>query len=136
MLRMKRMKQIGLVWCAVAVLAACTNYKEPAQAAISAAETAIQGIAADAEKYVPDEFKGLQDKLAAAKASFDKGEHKQALEAAKALPAEVDRAAADATAKKKEVMDAMSAEWATLTADVPQMVAAISSRVRSEERRV
>jgi hypothetical protein len=129
MLAMKRMKQIGLLWIAVAVLAACTNYKEPAQAAITQAETSMEGIAADAQKYKPEEFKALEDKLAAAKASFDKGDHKEALEAAKVLPAEIDRVSADVAAKKKEVMDEMSAEWGKLSADVPQMVAAISSRV-------
>jgi hypothetical protein len=129
MLPMKRMKQIGLLWIAVAVLAACTNYKEPAQAAIAQAESQMEGIAADAQKYKPEEFKALEDKLAAAKASFDKGDHKEALEAAKTLPAEIDGVSADVAAKKKEVMDEMSAEWTKLSADVPQMVAAIGSRV-------
>lgn len=129
MLWMKRLQEIGLIWFAVAVLAACTNYKEPAQAALTEAETAIQGIAADAEKYASTEYQALKDKLAAAKANFDSGKHKEALEAAKTLPAEVTNVSAVAAAKKQEVMDQLSAEWTTLSADVPQMVAAISSRV-------
>lgn len=100
MLRMERKKQVGLTLIAVALLAACTNYREPAQAALTQAESAIQGIAADAQKYVPAEFQGLQDKLATAKASFDKGEHKKALEAAQTLASEVDRVATAATTKK------------------------------------
>jgi hypothetical protein len=116
---------------AVAVLfaSACANYKEPAQAAINEAETSLQNIAVDAQKYAPDQYRAIADQLEAAKATFAKGDYKAALAGARDLPAKVAELAATTTAAKDQAVAAMTDEWNALSADVPKMVEAIQSRV-------
>ena len=60
-------KTFAIVACAllVAGLGACATDKAPADAAIKAAEAAIQAVADDAGKYVPGNLKEAQDALAA-----------------------------------------------------------------------
>jgi outer membrane murein-binding lipoprotein Lpp len=116
---------------AVTVLFAsgCANYKEPAQAAINEAETSLQNIAVDAQKYAPDQYRAVADQLEAAKATFAKGDYKAALAGARDLPAKVAELAAATTAAKDQAVAAMTDEWNALSADVPKMVEAIQSRV-------
>ncbi len=114
---------------ALLLATACANYKEPAQAAISEAEAGLQSIAADAQKYAPDQYQAVADQLASAKASFDKGDHKAALAAARDLPAKVTELSATVSAAKDATLAQMKDEWNALSADVPQMVEAIQSRV-------
>jgi hypothetical protein len=108
---------------------ACANYKEPAQAAISQAEAALQDIAADAQKYVPDQYQAVSEALTSAKGAFDKGDYKAALAAARDLPGKVTELGAATTKAKDEALAGMKEEWNTLSADVPQMLEAIQSRV-------
>ena len=118
-------------WLAMALLlaSACANYKEPAQAAISEAEAALQDIAADAQKYAPEQYQAVADQLASAKATFDKGDYKAALAAARDLPGKVTELGATVTKAKDAALAGMKDEWNTLSADVPQMLEAIQSRV-------
>ncbi len=64
---------------------ACKSDKVPAQAAITAAEQAVAAVSADAKQFVPDQLKGVQDALAAAKDKFAKGDYTGALAAANEL---------------------------------------------------
>ena len=114
---------------ALLLATACANYKEPAQAAISEAETGLQSIAVDAQKYAPDQYQAIADALASAKASFDSGDHKAALTAARDLPARVTELSATVSAAKEAALAQMKDKWNALSADVPQMVEAIQSRV-------
>jgi hypothetical protein len=116
---------------AVALLfaSACGNVKEPAQAAINQAETSLQDIAVDAQKYAADQYRAVSDQLASAKASFGKGDYKAALAAARDLPAKITELAAATTAAKDQAVAGLKDEWNSLSADVPQMVEAIQSRV-------
>jgi hypothetical protein len=108
---------------------ACANYKEPAQQAISQAETALQAIAADAQKYAPDAYREVSDALASAKAAFDKGDHKAALAAARDLPGRVNELGTQVTQAKDAALAGLTAEWNAASGEVPQMVEAIQSRV-------
>jgi hypothetical protein len=116
---------------AVALLfaSACANYKEPAQAAINEAETSLQNIAVDAQKYAPDQYRAIAGRLESAKATFAKGDYKAALAGARDLPAKVAELAAATTAAKDQAVAALTDEWNALSADVPKMVEAIQSRV-------
>jgi hypothetical protein len=118
-------------WLASVLLlaSACANYKEPAQAAISEAEAALQNIAADAQKYAPDQYQAVADQLASAKATFAKGDYKAALSAARDLPAKVTELGATVTKAKDAAVAGLKDEWNSLSADVPQMLEAIQSRV-------
>jgi len=111
------------------VASACTNYKEPAQQAIGQAETALDAIAVDAQKYLPDKYKEVQDAIDAAKASFEKNDYKNALAQAKDLPAKVAALATEVTAAKQSAIAALTDQWNSMSADLPNMVNAIQTRV-------
>jgi soluble cytochrome b562 len=117
-----------LRWAPVAVLAAlvgCTDpSKMPADAAIKAGEAAIEGIRAEATKYVPSEFKALSDALAKAKDQYAKGEFKAALESAKDLAQKAKDLGAAAVARKDELIKA----WGEASASLPKMIEVIKSR--------
>ncbi len=106
-------------------LIACSTAKAPAEAAIKAADEAIAGVQADASAYVPDQLKSVQDALAAAKESFQKGDYQQALTGAKDLAAKAKDLAAAAAAKKDE----LTKSWQDMSGGLPGMVNAIQSRV-------
>ena len=78
---------------------ACADQKGPAEQAIKAAETAINAIKAEAEKYDPEQVKSLESALVAVKDKFAKGDYKAAIIEAQSL---VDKAKAAQAAKKAE----------------------------------
>ena len=121
----------SLLFLAVVALAAsaCTNYKEPAQRAIAQAETALDAISVDAQKFLPDKYKEVQDAIDAAKATFEKNDYKNALAQAKDLPAKVAALATDVSAAKQAAIATWTDEWNSLSADLPNLVNAIQSRV-------
>lgn len=116
---------------AVAVLfaSACASDKEPAEAAIKEAETSLMNVAADAQKYAPDQYRAISDQLESAKASLAKGDYKAARAAASDLPAKITELAATTTAARDQAVAGLKDEWNALSADVPKMVEAIQSRV-------
>jgi predicted small lipoprotein YifL len=123
--RMKNaLKITALALCCVA-LVACSQ-KGPAEAALNAAQAAVDGVKTDAATYVPDQWKALMDSMAAARATFDKGEYKVALELAQPIPAKAKDVSAAAAAKKDE----LTKQWASL-ADVPGMVEQVKAKVNA-----
>ncbi len=104
---------------------ACGSSSKPAEEAIKAAESAINSVKSEAAKYVPDQVKGLEDGLQAAKDAFAKKDYKAALSAAKDLPAKAKDLAAAAAAKKEE----LTKGWQEMSDGLPKMVEAIKSRV-------
>ncbi|HQQ78396.1 MAG TPA: hypothetical protein PLB01_13660 [Thermoanaerobaculia bacterium] len=118
------LKMTALVLCCVA-LVACSQ-KGPAEAALTAATTAVDGVKAEAAKYVPDQAKSLMASLTAAREAFDKGDYKMALEAATAIPAKAKEAAAAVAAKKDELTKSFTALTASLPATVEQIKAKVA----------
>jgi predicted small lipoprotein YifL len=116
------LKLTALVLCCVA-LVACSQ-KGPAEAALTAAQTAVDGVKADAAKYVPDQAKSLLAAMTDARAAFDKGDYKAALDAATAIPAKAKDVATAAAAKKDELTKA----WSSY-ADVPAMIDQIKAKL-------
>lgn len=117
------MKTVAFVTLAALVAVACG--KGPAQAALTAADTAVSGARAEGEKYVPEQFKALADAAAGAKTKFDAGDYKGALEAAQGIPAQASAVVAAAGAKKTELM----ASWKAMEGTLPTMVADITKKV-------
>jgi outer membrane lipoprotein-sorting protein len=60
---MRRLLSLGALMLVVTV-AACSSQKEPADAAIKSAQSAFNAVSAEAQKYVPDQAKSVQDALA------------------------------------------------------------------------
>jgi hypothetical protein len=108
-------------------LAACGNAdKGPAEAAIKAAEEAVNAAKADeVSKYMPDQAKSLDDGLAAAREKFNSGDFKAALSEAQGVAAKAKDMASAAAAKKTE----LSKTWQEMSAGMPKVVEAIKSRV-------
>ena len=111
---------------AAVLLASCGSAdKGPAEAALKAAEEAVNAAKADAMKYVPDQAKSLDAALAAAREKFNKGDFKAALSEAQALTAKAKDIASAAAAKKTE----LSKAWEEMSVGMPKVVDAIKSRV-------
>ncbi|MBK5254773.1 MAG: hypothetical protein JJE39_01950 [Vicinamibacteria bacterium] len=115
----------SFVFISLAAFVAVACGKGPAQAAITAAESAVSGAQAEGEKFVPEQFKALSDSLASAKSKFDSGDYKGAQEAAEGVPAQAQAVTAAAEAKKTELMES----WKSMEGSLPGMVADIQKKV-------
>jgi len=121
---MRRLLSLSALALIVAV-AACASQKEPADAAIKSAQSAFSAVSAEAQKYVPDQAKAVQDGLTAAQTAFTNGDYASALTQAQALPARITALGAAISAKKAE----LTTQWNTMSAGIPKLVEARSSRV-------
>jgi hypothetical protein len=117
----------------IAMLAvACASQKEPAEKAVAAAESAIASLRDEAAKFAPEALQGVESTLAGVKDKLAKGDYKAVLAESPQLTAAVNSLRETVSAKKAEweaANAAATAEWNTLSADVPRMVEAIQSRV-------
>ena len=120
---MRLVKSLAFVALATFVTVACG--KGPAQAALNAADAAVSSARADGEKFVPDQFQALSDSAMGAKAKFESGDYKAALEQAQAIPAAAQAVMQAAVAKKAELMDS----WKSMEGSLPGMVADIQKKV-------
>jgi hypothetical protein len=111
-----RTARLLAVFAAGLVLAACANQMEPAKKLLADVEAAVTAAGADAKQYVPEQVASVNQKL---------GE----LKAAPALLTEAKGLADAAAAKKKEVLEALGAQWTQLAADLPQAVSAVEARL-------
>ena len=122
-----------LVVVAALLLGACANQMEPAQQAIAGIDSAISA-ASDAGKYVPDQLAAVQTRLADLKTAFDNKDYKTVLAAAPALLEEAQGLLGAAALKREDVIKAMTAEWPSLAATVPGIVAAVTNRATALSR--
>lgn len=114
---------IALSLCSV--ITACSTAKAPAEAAIKAADGAVAAVKSEAAVYVPDQLKSVEDALASAKDSFQKGEYQQALTGAKDLASKAKDLAGAVSAKKEE----LTKSWQDMSGGLPGMLNTIQSRV-------
>ena len=107
------------------LIVGCAMDKGPAQAALAAAETAVNSAVAEASQYVPDQAKSLQAALATAREKFSKGDYAAATSEATALAAKAKDVANAAAAKKTE----LTQTWDGMNAGVTKVVETIKGRV-------
>jgi hypothetical protein len=123
---------VSLAMAAV-LLAGCANQMEPAKKAIADIEAAVAAAGPDAAQYIPDQLEAVTSQIASLKAKFDQKDYKGVLAAAPALLTQAQGLAASAGAAKDAAMaaalEALNAEWGTLSADLPAQLAAVASRV-------
>jgi high-affinity Fe2+/Pb2+ permease len=119
----KRYLKFFAILAPLALLSACS--KAPAEAAIKAADQAVEAARPVAEKLVPDQMKSLNDALADAHDKFSKGDYAAALTAAKDIPTKANEVVAAAKAKKDE----LTKTWEGIAREVPAMVAGIAGKV-------
>jgi hypothetical protein len=129
---MKKQSAWLLASLAALVLVGCAGQKEPAEKALASAQAALATIHDAAQKYAPDELQAVETQLAGAKDSLAKGDYKGVLAAAPALNTAISglKDTADAKQKDAEAATAQAKDaWGPLSTEVPNMVAAIQSRV-------
>ncbi|HEX2928917.1 MAG TPA: hypothetical protein VHV54_04340 [Candidatus Binatia bacterium] len=108
------------------LLSACgAGDKGPAEAALKAAEEAVNAARGEASKYLPDQVRSLDAALASAKEKFNKGDYKAALADANDLTVKAKEIASAAATKKVE----LAKTWDGFSNGFPRVVDAIKSRV-------
>jgi len=122
---MKKILSIAVALLFALSLGACSQAKGPAEAAIKAAEDALNTGKADAMKYIPDQVTAAEDALKTAKDAFAKGDYAAATTAATNVSAKVKDFAAAVAAKKADLTKA----WGEQSTLLPNMIAAIKSRI-------
>ena len=121
-------------------LAGCANQMEPAKKAIADIEAAVSAAGADAEKYIPDDLKAVNDQLAGLKAKFEQKDYAAVIAGAPAVLAKAQglvalkdtaarEVAAREAAEKQAAEQALMADWETLATTVPAAITAVDSRV-------
>jgi len=121
---MRRLLSLGAFVLVVAI-AACASQKAPAEAALKSAQDAFSAVSAQAQKYVPEQAKSVQDALTAAQTAFNNGDYAGALTQAQALPARITALSGAISAKKAE----LTTQWDTMSAGIPKLLDALKSRV-------
>lgn len=123
-------------WLALLVVtlfvAACAGQKEPATKAVTEIEASVNTLREDGAKYAATELKTVEDGVASLKASLASGDYKSVLAAAPAISTQLATLQQTVAEKKKEAEAAFAAateQWKALSTEVPDMVAAIQSRV-------
>ena len=114
---------------ALVFLAAGCSQKDPAAEAIDAAESALQAVYEDAQKYVPERYAEVKAELDAARKAFDEERYADAIAAVKDVPAHAEELAkVSVEAKQKQLAD-LNSEWTRLSGSLPGLVAGIETRL-------
>jgi hypothetical protein len=109
----------------VVALVACSNQKPAAEAALKSAQEAYNKVSADAQKYVPDQARAIQDSLASAQAALAKNDYAGVLTQTQSLNTQISALGSAIAAKKAE----LTTTWTTMSAGVPKLLEALKSRV-------
>jgi len=125
----------SLFWPVLAmalIIAGCAGQKEPATQAVAEIETSLNSLRADAEQYAAEELQQADSALASLKDSLAGKDYKAVVAAAPAVSGQVSALRQTIDTKRSEMEAAVAAakeQWTALSADIPNMVSAIQSRV-------
>jgi DNA repair exonuclease SbcCD ATPase subunit len=111
-------KGIAALAIVAATLVAGGCNKGPAEAALKAADQALETAKPELQKYVPGELTALSDAAKEARAQFEKGNYTEALKAAQEMPAKIQAAVEAARTKKEE----LTAAWNQMSSSLPTLV--------------
>ena len=121
-------KAILAIAATALLVAGCGKAKNEATEAVTTLETSVSSLKEDGMKYAPIAYQGVESTLKMLKDSLANEDY----DAVRAGTPELNKAVDSlkvAIASGKEQFEAATAEWGTLSADVPKMVEAIQSRV-------
>jgi hypothetical protein len=135
MTHLHRITRYAIVAAALSVLAACASNMEPAQRILAQIQTAVTAASADAEKFIPDQLKDVQDQLSRLQAAFDKKDYSTVITAGPGVIAAAQGLAAAAAAKKTEVMQTLNGEWTEVAGNLPAKLTAIQQRIEELSQR-
>ena len=114
---------------ATLLIAACASQKDPAQKMIGDIEALVNGGAAEAAEFVPEQLKEVQSKLGELKASYDKEDYKAVVSAAPPVLSAAQALAGAATAKKDEMTKTLTTQWTQFASTLPQNATAVQNRI-------
>lgn len=121
-----------LALAAVAMLAACTNQKEPAESAVSKIEASLNEVRTDAQQYAADQLQAVDTSVNRLKENLARKDYRNVVMGAPSVASEVDAlksSVATAKADAEATLAAAQTEWNDLTASVPPMVEKLQARV-------
>jgi len=118
-------KLLPVLFCVMLLVVSCSMIKAPAQLAIKTAEEALNTVRTEAAKFVPEQLADMEAALAGAKQSFEKGEYKAAIAAAKDLPLKIKDLTAAIEARKAELPQ----DWQALAAEMPKLISGTKNTV-------
>jgi DNA repair exonuclease SbcCD ATPase subunit len=116
-------------------LAACASQKEPAEAALAAAEAKFTEMGADIQKYLPERYAEVEQQLAALRDSVARQEYGDVVAGAAAAQDEIKRAVADARIKRAQLLVEMESEWNDMVKSMPAMIAAMDKKISAQRGR-
>lgn len=125
-------RKTSWIFCAlvgvVLLVAGCGNaQKEATDAAINAAQSAINAVQTEAAKYVPDQLAAAQTTLQSAKDALAKGDYQAALSAAQDAASKAKDLTAAAAAKKEE----WTKQWTDLSASMPKSLDEVKAKLNA-----
>ena len=115
---------------ALIVVGCGSAQKEATEAAVNAAQTAINSVQDEAAKYVPDQLAAANSALQSARDALAKGDYTAALAAAKDAASKAKDLAAAAAAKKAE----WTQTWASLNESLPKSMDAVKAKLDAYSR--
>jgi hypothetical protein len=133
---MKSHQSIGsylVVGMAALLLAACSQMKS-AQQALDDITNVVQAVPPDVGQYIPEQLASVEQKLAQLNAFYDKKQYTAVLADAPGLLFRAQSLAPAAAAKRGETMKVLEAQWAELSASVPQLVSSVKTRVDAQTK--
>lgn len=109
----------------------CGNaQKEATEGAINAAQTAINTVKEEAEKYVPDQLQAAQNALQSARDALAKGDYQAALNAARDATNKAKELATSSAARKEE----WKRSWGKLNESLPKSMDAVKRKLDAYAR--
>jgi len=120
----------GVLGMALIVGGCGSAQKEATEAAVNAAQTAINSVQDEAAKYVPDQLAAANSALQSARDALAKGDYTAALAAAKDAASKAKDLAAAAAAKKAE----WTQTWASLNESMPKSMDAVKAKLDAYSR--
>jgi PBP1b-binding outer membrane lipoprotein LpoB len=110
------------------LITGCTNQKTPATSAVSQAETAVNEIKFEAEKFAPTELKTTEATLAKLKADLASEDYKGVIAGVPQFNKDIAALKEIVVAKQTQEV-AATQQWEALNAEVPKLVDALQARV-------
>lgn len=125
---MNRLTRIAALAALLAVATACSQ-KDPAQEAITAAESALAAVYEDAQKYVPERYAEVKAELETARAAFNEERYADAIAAVKDVPAHAEELAKEIVTAKQQRLSELNSDWARLSGSLPGLLTGIGNRL-------
>lgn len=121
-----------LTVAALALLAACTSQKEPAEQAAASIEASLNEIRADAQQYAAEQLQAADASVNRLKEHLAKQDYSAVMQTAPSVRAELAAlrtTVTEAKANAESVAAAAQQEWNDLSAAVPPLVEKLQARV-------